>query len=123
MSILYFAIENALIVLTVERGDCRCDLHLTERSVQCVAPDPLRPQFVYCGTFDSGLWRSDNAGQSWQPAGDGIRYSRVLSVAVSQSERVNGSGVVYAGTEPSAVFRSEDAGKTWQECTGLGSLP
>jgi len=46
-----------------------------------------------------------------------------FSVAVSRSERVNGSGVVYAGTEPSAVLRSEDAGKTWQECTGLSVLP
>jgi photosystem II stability/assembly factor-like uncharacterized protein len=93
------------------------------RDAQCVALDPLRPEFVYCGTFGSGLWRSDDAGETWSPAGDGIRQTRVLSVAVSRVERVKGVGVVYAGSEPTAIFRSDDAGETWQECEGLSDLP
>jgi hypothetical protein len=44
-------------------------------------------------------------------------------VAVSRSERVNGSGVVYAGTEPSAIFRSENNGDSWRECAVLTTLP
>jgi hypothetical protein len=122
MTKLYFATKNALAILALDADCCRCDLHLNGREVQCVAVDPQRPQLMYCGTFDSGLWRSDDAGRSWRPAGGGIRHPRVLSVAVSRSERVKGSGVVYAGTEPSTVFRSQDAGETWWECTDLTNL-
>jgi len=50
-------------------------------------------------------------------------HSKVQSVTVTRSERVNDRGVVYAGTEPSAIFRSEDGGETWYECGDLTALP
>lgn len=120
---LYFALEDALAVLTAKGNDAQCDLQLIGHEVQCVAVDPLRPQLVYCGTFDSGLWRSDDAGKSWRPAGKGITHPKVQSVAISKLERADGHGVVYAGTEPSAIFRSEDAGETWQASPDLTTLP
>jgi hypothetical protein len=120
---LYFATEDALVVLTTEGGQPRCDFLLKGSNIGCVTVDPLHPQFIYCGTFGSGLWRSDNGGESWRPAGKGIRHSKVQSVTVSRSERVKGRGIVYAGTEPSAIFRSEDAGETWRECGDLTALP
>src|SRR5438552_12814930 len=106
---LYCATADALVVLTADGGQPRCDLLLKRSNIACVTVDPLRPQFIYCGTFGSGIWRSDNAGESWHPAGEGIRHSKVQSVTVSRSERVKDRGIVYAGTEPSAIFRSEDA--------------
>ena len=123
MTKLYFSTDKALAILATERTRAQCDFQMPGRDAQCVAFDPLRPQFVYCGTFGSGLWRSDDAGETWRPAGDGITQTRVLSVAVSRVERVKGVGVVYAGGEPTAIFRSEDAGETWQECKGLSDLP
>jgi Sortilin, neurotensin receptor 3, len=30
-----------------------------------IAPSPANPKLVYAGFFDLGLWRSDDAGQSW----------------------------------------------------------
>lgn len=118
-----FAIGNGLIIVTRKQGHGRCSLHLMGHNVRCVAVDALQPRLIYCGTFDSGLWRSDNAGDSWRPAGSGITHSKVLSVAVSRSERYEGRGVVYAGAEPSAIFRSEDCGETWQACGDLSVLP
>jgi photosystem II stability/assembly factor-like uncharacterized protein len=44
-------------------------------------------------------------------------------VAVSETEQMNGYGVVYAGTEPSAIFRSEDQGQSWFELAALRKLP
>jgi len=123
MTKLYFSTDKALAILATERTRAQCDFQMPGRDAQCVAFDPLRPQFIYCGTFGSGLWRSDDAGETWRPAGDGITQTRVLSVAVSRVERVKGVGVVYAGSEPTAIFRSEDAGETWQECKGLSDLP
>ncbi len=120
---LFLASQDALAVIEIENDRIRSSIHLEGRSSLCVAVDPLRPESVYCGTSGDGAWRSDDAGQSWRPVGEGIAHSQVTSVAVSRLERVNGSGVVYAGTEPSEVFRSEDAGETWQQCRGLIDLP
>jgi photosystem II stability/assembly factor-like uncharacterized protein len=123
MTRLYFATTEALGIVAVEGERCSCDWHLQGREVQCVAVDPLNPDFVYAGTFNAGLWRSRDGGRSWQPASDGIRHPRVLSVVVSRCERAGPSGVVYAGTEPSALYRSEDAGETWRERPDLLALP
>jgi hypothetical protein len=123
MTKLYFASDDALVALTIEGTNARCDLHLRGNKIACVTVDPLCPRLIYCGTFGSGLWSSDNAGEGWRPVGKGVRHSKVQSVTVSRSERINGRGVVYVGTEPSAVFRSEDGGETWEECGGLTTLP
>jgi photosystem II stability/assembly factor-like uncharacterized protein len=48
--------------------------------------------------------------------------ARVLSMAISPVDRVNGRSVVYAGTEPSRLLRSEDDGATWQDFPALGEL-
>ena len=123
MTKLYFASDDALVALTIKGGNVEYDLHLRGNKIACVTVDPLCPRLIYCGTFGSGLWSSDNTGESWRQAGKGIRHSKVQSVTVSRSERINGRGVVYVGTEPSAVFRSEDGGETWEECGGLTTLP
>jgi photosystem II stability/assembly factor-like uncharacterized protein len=73
--------------------------------------------------FDTGLWRSDDAGATWQPVVGEMAQAQVMSVAVSPLEEVQGAGVVWAGTEPSALFRSEDGGASWQERRGLQTLP
>jgi hypothetical protein len=123
MTRLFFAIDGALAALTIESNNIGCALHLAGKDIRCVAVDPLRPEYMYCGTFGSGLWRSDDAGGRWQPAGRGIQHSTIQSVAVSRCERKNDRGVVYCGTEPSAIFRSEDAGENWRECGNLMRLP
>lgn len=96
--------------------------HLQGRSPECVAADPHRPGRVYCGTWGGGLWRSDDAGRTWEPVGPGIAHGEVMAVAVGPAEPGQRFGVVYAGTEPSAVFRSDDAGETWRELSGLRAL-
>src|SRR5260221_6947022 len=123
VTILYVAIDRALAVVSQRNGGWGVDLHLVGSQPQCLAVDPLHQEQVYCGTFDQGLWRSADAGASWEPAGAGIAHEQVMSVAVSAAEQVRGSGVVYAGTEPSAIFRSEDQGHSWLELAALRTLP
>lgn len=93
--------------------------YLKGKSAQSLAVDPHNPTRVYCGTGGNGLWRSEDAGQSWQPAGPGLAYNDITAVAASPTE----PGVVVAGTEPSAVFRSENGGESWTDLPGLQSLP
>ena len=104
-----------------ERSDVTFSLEGS--GAQCLAVDPLDPNRLYVGTFDKGLYRSRDGGQTWQQAGEGIPHPRVLSVTFAPSRRSNGQSAVYAGTEPSNLYRSEDDGATWQTFPRLTELP
>lgn len=90
---------------------------------RCVAVDPRDPQRVYVGTFDDGLYASLDGGDSWRPDETGLEDRRVLSLAVSPSDRRSGMSVVYAGTEPSNLYRSEDGGRIWRSLPALRDVP
>jgi len=96
---------------------------LTVAAPRCVAVDPGDPDRVYVGTFDDGLYASDDGGDTWRESWKGVADRRVMSVAVSRSHQVAGVSVVYAGTEPSNLYRSEDGGKTWQLLPELRRVP
>ena len=100
-----------------EGGDWRAEWALVGKEVQCVAVDSRRLERVYCGTFGDGLWRSEDAGRSWEPAGTGIPHAAVMSLAVGPDGRV------WVGAEPSALFVSDDGGASWREELGLRELP
>jgi photosystem II stability/assembly factor-like uncharacterized protein len=91
--------------------------------VRCVAIDPRDPGRVYVGTFDNGVYASADGGRNWRNDGHGLDDRRVMSVAVSGSDRVGGVSVVYAGTEPSNLYRSEDGGRRWQLLPALRDVP
>lgn len=120
---LYIATDEAVVVARQRDGAWSGETQLVGSQPQCLAVDSLHPQRVYCGTFERGLWRSENAGETWEPVGPGIAEAAVTAVAVSTTERVGDAGVLFAGTEPSALYRSEDGGKTWQKLSALNRLP
>lgn len=123
MTTLYVALENTLAIAKQRDSQWEVHFHLQGKQPQCLAVDPAHSRYVYCGTFDQGLWQSVDAGASWEHAGEGILSEKVMSLAVSALDQANGARVVYAGTEPSAIFRSEDQGKSWQELETLRALP
>ena len=118
MSTLVIATEPALLIAR-QSSKWLVEEHLKGESPESLAVDPENPARIYCGTWGNGLWRSDDAGRTWDPVGAGIAHAEITAVAVSPAER----GPVYAGTEPSAVFRSENGGETWRELSGLRALP
>ncbi|MDR7450849.1 MAG: hypothetical protein QN141_00660 [Armatimonadota bacterium] len=118
MTALLVATERALFVAR-RASRWSVEESLKGKSPDALAVDPHHPGRAYAGTWGHGLWRTDDAGRTWHPAGRGIAYGEVTAVAVSPAE----GGVVYAGTEPSAAFRSEDGGETWNELPGLRALP
>lgn len=89
----------------------------------CVAVDSSDRDRIYAGTFDDGIFRSRDGGRTWDNVSDRLPHKRVLSVAISPSERVNGHSVVYAGTEPSNLYRSDDDGRNWQALPALNDIP
>jgi photosystem II stability/assembly factor-like uncharacterized protein len=113
--------EVARFMLTGFRAD-DVEAVLTVPAPRSVAVDPHDPNRVYVGTFDDGLYATDDGGETWRESWD-VDDRRVMSVAVSRSHRVADLSVVYAGTEPSNLYRSEDGGKTWQLLPELRRLP
>jgi photosystem II stability/assembly factor-like uncharacterized protein len=93
---------------------------------QCITFDPNKPNRAYCGTFGGGLWKTDDAGQTWDSIGkERMSSSDVMSVSVSSLERGKNSNVfntVYVGTEPSAFYRSDDGGESWDKMGSLNNL-
>lgn len=120
---LFFSAGEAIYEVSQNKGSWRLQGKEVPHGFRCLAADPSNEGRLYGGTFDHGLWISDDYGESWRQAGEGITHPRVLSVAVSPIEKVNGHHVVWAGTEPSELFRSEDGGDTWTSCPNLPKLP
>ena len=123
---LFVVTGDDVVRLTLDpHGDVVSGVEVVLASVgaQCVAVDPHAPERVYVGTFDRGLFASDDGGGRWRAPESGLSDSRVLSVAVSGSDRASGTSVVYAGTEPSNLYRSQDAGRHWEALPALRALP
>jgi photosystem II stability/assembly factor-like uncharacterized protein len=99
------------------------ELALEGSAAQCVAVDPTDPNRAYVGTFDDGVYVTDDGGLSWREAGTGLRDRRVLALAVSRAHTGAGGAIAYAGTEPSNLYRSEDGGRSWQLLPALRELP
>ncbi|MBK8057427.1 MAG: hypothetical protein IPK33_05985 [Gemmatimonadetes bacterium] len=89
--------------------------------VDAVAGDPTKPLVYYMGAVNGGVWKTTNAGMSWENITDGkTDISSVGAVTVAPSD----PNVIYVGTGESqlredltygtGVYRSTDAGETWQ---------
>jgi len=80
---------------------------------------PSQPNVFYIGAGGGGLWKTTDAGRSWQPTFDGQPVGSIGAVAIATSN----PDVIYVGTgaEPAGpdastgtgVYRSTDAGQTW----------
>ncbi|MFC7204688.1 WD40/YVTN/BNR-like repeat-containing protein [Haloferax namakaokahaiae] len=116
---LYAAVDGALLVVSDPRGDPSVVHHFDAERIECVAADARRPSRAFCGTFDSGLYRTTDAGETWDAVGERMFFESMTSLAISPAD----PDTIYAGTEPSAVYRSTDGGETWRALSPLTSLP
>lgn len=121
---LFATTGDAVVRLTIENNHAEASApRLAGHGVMCVAADPHDPERVFVGTDSRGVYRSRDGGHTWQSVGEGMEDQRVLSIAVSPCDRVDGLSAVYAGTEPSNLYRSEDDGATWTPSPALAQLP
>ena len=80
----------------------------TEPHVFSILADSRRPGQVTVGTHD-GIWRSDDAGDSWRRLDAPKPGLGVWSLASHPAE----PHTLFAGYEPCGIHRSTDGGKTW----------
>ncbi|HEX9924588.1 MAG TPA: hypothetical protein VGD99_18165 [Anaerolineae bacterium] len=76
--------------------------------VRSVAVDAVTPERVYAAG-PSGLFRSDDAGQNWTPAGESLP-AEPLAVTLDPAE----PQTVFALLADNSVWRSTDGATTWQ---------
>ena len=121
MPTLYAAMRNAVVAVTeAEGGGVRSvRRRLDGTQLECVAASPDAPDRAFCGTFESGLRRTTDGGETWHRVGDAIEPDAVMAVTVSPAD----PDEVWVGTEPSRIYRSTDGGETWAERPGLTDLP
>ncbi|HYL78174.1 MAG TPA: hypothetical protein VEU96_28420 [Bryobacteraceae bacterium] len=88
--------------------------------VTTVTGVPSQPYTFYMGSTGGGIWKTTDAGHTWQNVSDGqIAVGSMGAIEVSLSD----PNVVYAGTGSSkirsnvsigrGIYKSTDAGKTW----------
>ncbi len=94
--------------------------------VTTVAGVPDNPMLYYMGATGGGVWKTENAGTTWENLSDDFfKVGTIGAVAVSESD----NNVLYVGTGEApirgvttssgdGVWKSTDAGKTWAH-TGL----
>lgn len=120
---LFFSVEDTVYKVSRSMNEYVLTQTKVTGQVRTLAVDRHCEGRMYAGTFDDGLFISDDFGHTWRQASRGIRHNRILSIAVSETEVNSGYGIVWVGTEPSGLFRSEDGGETWIERTSLLELP
>src|SRR2546430_2221873 len=79
-----------------------------------------QPDTFYFGSVGGGVWKTTNAGRTWNPVFDSASSASIGAIGVAPS---NGS-VVYVGTGEAdmrdsiqfgdGMYKSTDAGKTWK---------
>ena len=79
---------------------------------------------IYIGAASGGVWKSTNAGISWNPIFDEQDIQSIGSIAIDP----NNANIIYVGTgegnprnshnSGKGIYKSLDAGKTWK-CIGL----
>ncbi|MBV9435619.1 MAG: hypothetical protein JOZ44_06185 [Acidobacteria bacterium] len=85
-----------------------------------VAGVPSQPNVFYFGSVGGGVWKTQNAGQTWKPIFDSQSIASIGAIAVSASN----PEVIYVGTGEAdmrsqisygdGMYKSSDGGRTWR---------
>jgi photosystem II stability/assembly factor-like uncharacterized protein len=120
---LYLGASDGHIFLSKDRG-ARWELQgrvglRTDGVIAQLAADPQAQHRLFAAVWfrevgaGGGVFRSDDGGATWQPAGLQGEVVRALEFAPSEP------ALLVAGTR-SGVFRSNDAGRNWQRISPAG---
>ena len=88
-----------------------------------VDPDDQTHGTWFAGAVGGGVWKTEDAGQSWMPLTDHLPNLGVSSMAMAPSDH----DVIYVGTgegffnldavDGSGIFKTTDRGQTWTQLT------
>ncbi|MBK8490959.1 MAG: glycosyl hydrolase [Saprospirales bacterium] len=136
--LVYVAVQGELYAPSMDRGvykstdggkTWRRVFFIDNHTGACdLSMDPTNPRILYAGMWDhqrypwkvrsggpgSGLWKSTNSGETWEPLLKGLPEAMgKVSVDVSPANPQR----IYANieAEKGGVYRSDNGGETWQQ--------
>ncbi len=81
---------------------------------------PSQPNVFYIGGVDSGVWKTDDYGETWEPIFDSQPTGSIGAIAVAPSD----PNIIYVGcgeglprpdlSVGDGMYKSTDGGKTWK---------
>jgi photosystem II stability/assembly factor-like uncharacterized protein len=92
---------------------------------RALAGVPSEPATFYLGAVNGGVWKTTNAGATWNSVWDGQSSGSIGSIAVSESDPnivyvASGEGLQRPDLSTGdGVYKSTDAGKTWSHLEEL----
>ncbi|MBO1221903.1 WD40/YVTN/BNR-like repeat-containing protein [Staphylococcus nepalensis] len=123
--------DNALVLINKENEHIQLERKLEGMNTISVAQDPHARDTLYCGTFDRGLWKSVDKGQTWFPIGTRFTYNSpfnkddihmIAVTAVTVIDTGDNRSAVLVGTEPSALFISYNQGDSFELLTDFSHI-
>ncbi len=124
MTTILASMDNSLLVLDSTKDGWRVDEHLKQHNPNTLAYDPQNHDRAYCGTFDGGLWKTNDNCQTWERISLTISNANITSVSVGPIEKGEGEfNRLFVGTEPSVIYSSSDGGQTWERFDEFKKLP
>ncbi len=88
------------------------------------APDAQLIMYVAAAAYaaepsQSGIWLSENSGETWRPVGDSLPSTRIMALAIPPMAPMQ----VYAVASSGEVFKSEDTGTSWKQISDQALEP
>lgn len=84
-----------------------------------IAVEPSQQRIIYAGSPGGGIWKSVNAGQSWQPLGDRMPNMSIWSIAIDP----NNANTVFLGNSAGQIMKSTNGGSSWSEIARVSGTP
>jgi photosystem II stability/assembly factor-like uncharacterized protein len=82
---------------------------LADTYIQALVIDPITPNILYVGTYDSGVFKSTNGGENWTPINTGLSFLYITSLAIVPTT----PPTLYTMTLDGKTFKSTDGGDHW----------
>lgn len=113
--------RSGILTATGDEGEgWSTETTATDQRPECVLIDDRRPDRLFVGTFEDGLWVSHDAGSTFESVGaTRIEPDSVTAMAVDPTDGDH----LLLGTEPSRLYQSDDGGERWRQIVGLTDVP
>ncbi|HUI64068.1 MAG TPA: hypothetical protein VL126_04445 [Bacteroidota bacterium] len=109
-------IEGELLAVTAYQAKNACGTN------QLLCVDPTRPNTIYFGEADKGIFATFDGGRTWENRGGNLPFGKstagVLNVIRADPKR---PGWLYAGFIHEGLWRSRDFGRSWEKIYPAGA--
>jgi hypothetical protein len=80
--------------------------------IPAIAFDPFTSRIVYAASWDGGVYKSYDSGETWVQANQGMPTVQINTIAADPRN----PGVLYAGPYRYGIYKSTNGGVTWTSC-------